>query len=304
MKKSRFYIFLSLLFLSFLQISVAGVVPNKNCLRCHSMKTLSYRDSLTNSIVNLYVDSNKFKASNHSKLLCTDCHEDEGFLKYPHSKKALSSILYCTDCHNTEEFAQFKFKERETEFKQSIHYKKLKDKFTCFNCHDPHYFKTTYHDKNVKNIVEKDNAICLNCHSNTMQLSSLTNEPPKNLQIAHEWLPNPQLHWKSVRCIECHTEPNSDIYSHKILPASQAVRKCEVCHSQNSLLFSKLYRFKIKETRQKSGFFKTLIYNTPFVIGMTKDPLIDKLSIIIFVLVLLGLTSHGLGRWFATRRKK
>lgn len=285
------------------QLSAASENSNQTCLRCHSMKTLSYRDSVTNSIVSLYVDSVQFNNSNHGELSCTDCHDNDGFRRYPHSVAAKSEKLYCTDCHESSEFEQFKFKQRETEFNQSIHHKKLGSKFTCFNCHDPHTFKTTAHDRNIKNMVRKDNEICLSCHASPIQLTNLTDQPPKDLLIAHNWLPNTQLHWQSVRCLECHTPPNSDIYSHDILSANQAVKKCEECHTQNSILFSKLYRFKTAESRQKIGFLKTLMYNTPYVIGMTKDPLIDQISIIIFILLVLGISVHGIGRWLTLRRK-
>ncbi len=291
-------------FINLTTLLFAADVSNQFCLRCHSMKTLSYRDSLTNSIVYLYVDSVQFKNSNHGDLSCTDCHSEDGFLQYPHTKKARSQNLYCTDCHESDEFNQFQFTKREQEFKQSVHYQRLKNKFSCFNCHDPHSFKTTMRDIEIKTIVQRDNQICLSCHASKMMLSKLTNELPKDLIIAHNWLPKPKLHWRSVRCIECHTKPSSDLYSHKILPASQAVQNCETCHTKNSILFTKLYRFKVSESRQKSGFFKTLIFNTPYVIGMTRDPLIDKLSIIIFIFLLLAIFTHAFVRWITIRRKR
>lgn len=267
------------------------------------MKTLSYRDPATNSIISLYVDSTEFHHSNHGELSCTDCHDNSGFQSYPHTQEAKAQHLYCTDCHESEDFKKFEFKQRETEFQQSIHHQKLGDKFTCFNCHDPHSFKTTFHEQKTDQLIKQDNAICLNCHAAPMQLSKLSDEPPKDLFIAHKWLPKPELHWKSVRCIECHTPSNAGVYSHQILPASQAVKNCESCHTRNSILFSKLYRFKASESRQKTGFLKTLMFNTPYVIGMTRDPLIDQISIIVFILLIMGISAHGLGRWLAARRK-
>jgi len=127
--------------------------------------------------------------------------------------------------------------------------------------------------------------------------------PPKDLFIAHKWLPKPELHWKTVRCIECHTPSNAGIYFHQILPNNKAVKNCESCHTRNSILFSKLYRFRASESRQKIGFLKTLMFNTPYVIGMTRDPLIDQISIIIFILFIMGISAHSLGRWLAARRK-
>jgi len=274
---------------------------NNHCLRCHGMQTLAYRDSLTGGLVNLYVDSAKFAHSNHAQLKCLQCH-DTNFKTFPHPAQALQQKLTCTDCHKDEQrFASFHFDEKEKEFKQSVHYQKFGDKFSCFSCHDPHAFKDMRGVKNIKEVVKKDNAVCLSCHNSQTQLSKLSVAPYHDLLTAHNWLPKPQLHWRSVRCVECHT-PQNDFNSHKIMPAKQAVKKCETCHNQNSILFAKLYRFKTTESRQKIGFLKTLAYNYPYVIGMTRIPAIDQISVIIFILMLLGLGAHAFGRWLAHRR--
>ncbi len=303
-KHKLLFLFLFLLF-SDIPILIAADhdAPNRFCLRCHGMRTLSYRDSTTNAIVSLFVDSTKFNHSNHADLNCTDCHTEKGFLQYPHSQSVKEENLYCTQCHEASEFKKFHFQQREEEFKESVHHLKFGDKFSCFSCHDPHEFKTTFNEAIPKKMVAEDNIICLSCHDAPVQLSKLTNEPYHDLITAHKWLPKPRLHWKSVRCIECHTPAMGDVYSHEILPAEKALKNCETCHNKNSILFSKLYRFRSKESRQKFGFFKTLAYNSPYVIGMTRDPFIDRLSVLIFLLMLAGILGHGIGRWLATRRK-
>ncbi len=304
MTKTNLVVFQSFIFL-FLLLSHPAIGQNKDnhfCLRCHSMQTLGYRDAATGGgLVSLYVDSVQFKHSNHRNLKCLDCH-NAGFASYPHTQQAKSEKLLCTTCHqNEEKFDSFHFTDKQEELERSIHYKKLGDKFTCFSCHDPHSFRDMRHETNVRQIVHTDNKICLNCHNSTAASSVGKLVPKIDLNTAHSWLPNPQLHWQTVRCVECHT-PTGEFNSHEILPAKQAVHKCETCHSENSILLAKLYRFRTTESRQKLGYLKTMIYNTPYVTGMTRIPSIDRLSILIFILMLLGLSAHGLGRWISNKR--
>ncbi len=271
---------------------------DQNCYRCHSMKTLSYRDSVTNAIVSLYVDSTKFKHSNHAELGCVDCHDDDGFLQYPHTMEARSQKLQCTDCHDS-------FENNYEQFEKSVHYKKFGDRFSCFSCHDPHAFKASSDTTKPQELIAKDNAICLDCHSSKTALAELDSAGIyHDLITAHQWLPKLQLHWKAVRCIECHTPATDSTFSHEILPKEKAIKKCEECHSTNSILFTKLYRFKVKEARQKEGLLKSLAKNTPYVVGMTRDPILDRWSIYLFILTLLGLGAHATGRWLSGRRKK
>jgi len=304
MMKSKTILLSLLLIFPLLLQAAPSQKSNSHCLRCHGMQTLSYLDSTTNAIVSLYVDSTQFKHSNHSKLQCTYCHKDAGFLTYPHPKALQAQHLYCTDCHQEKEFARFQFKKREQEFKRSVHHQKLGDKFTCFSCHDPHQFKTTYGEENFKDIVRRDNAICLTCHKTGHQLIGMIGKAPyKDLLSVHSWLPNPQLHWKAVRCIECHTNSPGDLYPHQILPKEQAVKKCEECHSKNSILYSKLYRFKAKQIQQKKGLLQMAVQKYPYAVGMARNQLIDNLSILIFVLMLIGLATHGFLRWLSGRKR-
>jgi len=113
-----------------------------------------------------------------------------------------------------------------------------------------------------------------------------------NILSKHEWLPNQASHFKSVRCIECHTEVNKDIpVSHLINPKEKAVRKCNECHSQNSLLMSSLYKFESKEQR-KDGFFNGIIMNQSYVIGANRNEYLNIFSLIILGLVILVIGGH------------
>ena len=277
---------------------------NQYCFRCHSMSTLSYKDETTGIIKNLSVIPDEYYNSNHKNLGCNDCHSKD-FKNFPHDKKLKAENLYCLNCHKDEpKFKKYHFESIENEFKQSIHYKKLGDKFNCFDCHDPHNFKINARvNKDVKETVLYDNLICLNCHENNSKIKYLTGIILPSLYTSHSWLPHIDLHLKSVRCIDCHTTTNAPGVSHLILAKEKSVKDCVECHSKNSLLLQTLYKFQTKESRDKEGFINAVILNNSYVIGATRNYYLNLLSFIIFGLTLIALAVHGALRIRAKKRK-
>ena len=77
--------------------------------------------------------------------------------------------------------------------------------------------------------------MCLSCHADFDRFMLLTDREEINVVESHDWLPNQVAHFRSVRCIECHTEINDSILiAHKILPKTEAVENCTECHSRDS----------------------------------------------------------------------
>jgi hypothetical protein len=277
---------------------------NKSCLRCHAMETLSYHDSITGSIVSLSVNPEKYSHSVHKRLNCTDCHTNNGYKNFPHGPSIKSEKLSCMSCHQDDKkFRRFHFKKKEKEFKASVHYKNLNDEFTCSSCHNPHDFGGARAVRNVSKRIKIDNQICMNCHQSGLADNRIARSNSKDLLEAHNWLPKTKLHWKSVRCVECHTAQGKEM-SHTVLPKEEAVKKCESCHSKNAELLNKLYNFRKKQNRGKNGIFASIFYDTPYVIGLTRNLWLDRLSIIIFIFMIFVLGAHGFGRWLGNRRSK
>lgn len=203
--------------------------------------------------------------------------------------------LNCIDCHGGDEkYAQFHFEEIDSEYVKSTHYKLEEDGFSCWKCHNPHTYKINIRNsENIKGTILYDNNICLNCHANFDRFQLLTDRKEINLMKTHDWLPNQAVHFQNVRCIECHTRVNDSILvSHYIRPKAQAVRLCNECHSQNSLLMSTLYKFKSKEIRKNNGFFNGVIMNESYVIGANRNSYLNAFSLIIFFGILLVMAVH------------
>ena len=261
------------------------------------MSTLGYKDPQSGILKNLSVNPDIFYNSNHKDLECTECHSKE-FNSFPHPSKLKRENLYCLNCHlDNSQLFKYSFKTIEKDFKESIHFQKFGYKFTCFNCHDPHSFKINARINNeIKKTVLYDNHICLECHNDELKLVQFTNEVIPDLNTAHQWLPHKDLHWKSVRCIDCHTAESNAGISHKILSKEKALRNCVECHSANSILVQSLYKFQTKEERNKEGFVNAVILNNSYVIGATRNYYLNLLSFIIFGLTLAALSIHILLR--------
>lgn len=292
-------------------ITAAQAEPdNGKCFKCHASPTLKEIDEETGVTRNLYVDPLAFKGSNHGRLQCTFCHGNSHD-SWPHSKSAAVDLT-CITCHSanstflhnnmqfSEKFDGIPIGKIYDEFQQNYHVKKLGDKFNCFSCHDPHSFQRNFTDRAQK--IVADNAMCLHCHASTSNLKMLTARKFDNIENIHAWLPNPELHWKNVRCIDCHSSYNAPNLSHNILPKDKAVKNCEKCHSQNTILMTKLYKYESKKEKEKSGFVNGSILNKSYVIGSTRNSYLDKISIIIFAGMFIFIGIHG-GIRLLTKKK-
>lgn len=273
------------------------VEDNEACLICHAEMKFIIEDTTTGRSTHEHmcpdriIDREVFYTSVHKTFSCTDCHSYD-FNTFPHNVETrVEEQLLCMDCHGYDEtFAQYHFEDIEMEFQESIH---NVEEFTCWKCHDPHSYKAFMRNADdLEEAILYDNNMCLKCHANFLRFTLLTDRDEINILDTHEWLPNQAAHFRSVRCIECHTEINDSILiAHKILPKTEAVQRCTECHSSDSRLMHTLYKFQSREER-KGGFINGVIINTTFVIGANQIPALNILSFVILGLTLLGIGFH------------
>jgi hypothetical protein len=279
-----------------------NAAENESCLKCHGQSKYTYINSESNKTTTkkmyaeLIIDRSVFYVSNHREFKCIDCHSEE-YTTFPHKGNLrMESKPNCLDCHGGDEkYAKFHFENIEKEFQESIHSEKHGEDFTCWMCHNPHTYKINARtNENIKQTIAYDNAICLGCHGNLSNYQMLTDKTNPNLLKKHEWLPNQALHFKSVRCIECHTRKMNDstLVAHKILPKSEAVKKCAECHSSNSVLMAALYKYQLKEVRSAKGFFTSLFTSDSYAIGANRNFYLNMISLIIVGFVFAGILIH------------
>ncbi len=294
--------------------NLQGQTPeqNKACLRCHTSQTFSLYNDWTEReerrLMNpLYIlDTLKFAMGVHSTFNCIDCHSMD-YETYPHSGELkLEPLMTCIDCHGGDEtYASWKFDEIEEEFHKSVHYEVYGDQFSCSKCHSQHYYRpvaTT--SSNLQEIVQADNAMCLSCHDNMAQYQLVSDTANLQLVQIHNWLPNQDLHFRRVRCIECHTQvQDSLLVSHNILKKEEATRNCVECHSANSMLQASLYKYQNLQTRTAEGGLLSgfVAGNTNFsteyyVIGSSRIPYLNLIYAIVFFATLGGIIIHTILR--------
>ena len=273
---------------------------NESCFKCHGQVKYEYANDRLGTQVTALMCSDRitkreeFYISNHKSFGCTDCHSTD-YGTFPHPGELRMELKYnCLDCHGGDDkYSSFNFETIDSDYRESIHFRLEEDGFTCWKCHNPHTYKISIRDsKNLKETILYDNAICLNCHSDFSRFQLLSDRDEINLMETHEWLPDQTNHFRNVRCIECHTRINDSLLvSHMVLSKDKAVKLCNECHSQNSMLMSTLYKFQSKEQRQ-DGFFNGIILNQSYVIGANRNEYLNILSIVIFAFVILIICIH------------
>ncbi|MBK1722272.1 nitrate reductase [Thiocystis violacea] len=274
---------------------------NRNCLRCHQMATLAYRNPENGEIVDLAIAPQALSHSVHGELACSDCH-DSDFGQYPHPERLKGETLACVGCHEEHDDAAervYRFKTIDEEFKHSIHVTSDAPEvagFSCHSCHDPHAFRNSEIGEEIAQIVRQDNGICLSCHA----------EIQDPLRDPHTWLPKPEKHREAVRCLDCHTPLSEDgqAVSHRILAGKDSNRDCVKCHSKAPQLLNRLYQYRSETDLANKGWISKAVFNEAYVVGMSRSPLIDRSALAIIAITLLGLGAHGYGRYRAYRRSK
>jgi Zn finger protein HypA/HybF involved in hydrogenase expression len=275
---------------------------NEKCLQCHGQSKYSFEnpDSTKTFTKRMYtelvIDRDLYYTSNHRTFKCTDCHSEDYEL-FPHAGTLrMEAQATCIDCHGGDEkYAMFKFEQIEAEFQASVHSEKHSEDFTCWMCHDAHTYKINARtSENLKATITYDNMICLNCHGDLKNYQLLTSKDKPNLLQKHDWLPNQAAHFTHVRCIECHAK-NQDtlVVAHHVVSKNEAVRKCESCHSKNSILVASLYKYQVSEKIEKQGFIMGVLMGGTTTIGPDESDTLNIISLVVFALTILFIIIHA-----------
>jgi len=224
------------------------------------------------------------------------------YLHFPHDGLLRMEPKFgCLDCHaGDDQYAKYNFESIDEEFKKSVHSSKHIDDFTCSMCHNPHTYRINARtNEHMADFILYDNEICLSCHADVSKYQLLTTAENPNVLETHDWLPNQILHFKKVRCIECHTSLNDEILvSHDVRPKEMAIKLCVECHSRDSRLLASLYKFQFSDARSITGFSNKALLQDNYVIGANRNVYLNYISVSIFLLVLGGILIHVLLRIF------
>jgi predicted CXXCH cytochrome family protein len=233
----------------------------------------------------------------HGDEGCKDCHGDP-YVTVPHVANSRWQIKSCPECHKSAK------RQNVPEFQDTLHFKNHPDNFNCESCHNPHTLEAAKTLGTGKRLVAQDNGMCLDCHGSDQRYAQYSAKPRPELAVIHQWLPNPELHWKAARCIDCHTPGRENgSTSHVILGKDKAVKDCTACHNATSSLRTRLYRHFSDQGLEKAGFLNGAVLSEAYVVGATRNRWLDEASWVITGLLLAGLIGHAGVRLIAFRRR-
>ena len=284
------------------------------CLSCHNAEN---GKSITMKTI-------KFNESNHGKVFlggrkeaasCIDCHGIHNIQKSDSTQSIINKFKVadlCRKCHIS----------INQEFMTSVHGIALQrgdnDAPSCIKCHnehdvmkspitsDKHLYWDFLQKSSVWDYIDKKQATknrminCISCHADEEFISRHNFQ---SFAKVHDFLPYPDKHLNNVRCVECHSANSSQNMPHNILPRNKAIRKCEVCHADNSKLLNTFSKFTKEKYIEKDGFFKGTFLRDGGMAGITHNNFIDSIVVVLLGLLITALIIHGAARWYFKRER-
>ena len=203
---------------------------SRGCLQCHGKKGIVKRFQ-GGETLEAYVHPEKFRASAHNILACTECHTGFSPKEHPsgryRSREQFRSRLgaLCRRCHTADKIraksihAALLAKEKPGEF------------LTCTNCHDAHAVVPAAGGK----ISSGETEYCMSCHRFEVWMA-FGNREKISLKVD---LPSLEAssHGK-IRCSDCHYGYSSEEHPEKRFASRRdymiaSAESCRRCHFDN-----------------------------------------------------------------------
>ncbi len=298
------------------------------CLACHAGPDRFVEDPETGKITSVTIRMGDYRRGDHTKTKCLDCHK-EGFEQYPHVKTKTET---CMDCHprkdkGAKDDKPYEYHRIREEFEETVHFKEYKHKeekccgtapkrptagtvkeddkgnerFTCEHCHNPHYFKATAHIKLPQAILKNDNEPCVRCHEDAAK-GPLADPAEPSMVAAHAYLPHVDLHLRSTRCVDCHTNVQKTV-AHDLPEGKGADQGCNSCHSIDTVVANRLYRY-VTDPERTLGFGNAKMLRDNYTMGANRHWVADWTSYVLIGLSTLAILVHGWLRIFYSWRRR
>lgn len=304
------------------------------CMACHAGPNRLVFDASTGQSRSVTISIDDFRGADHGKVHCLDCHT-QGFATFPHRAKKTET---CMDCHPRKEKGAdadkaYDFDRMRKEFEGTTHFteyihakerccgittnkpppltpavvagggkpnreQNTGQRFTCEHCHEPHYFKATRRIREPLLIRANDNGPCLRCHRDGAT-GPLADPAKPSLLAAHRYLPHAQIHLDRTRCVDCHTNVMATV-AHDLPEGRKADQGCNTCHSIDSVLLTRLYRYA-SDSGSGLGFHNSRMLQDGYVMGGNRHKWTDVAAYLLMSLSLTLVLVHGgwraLARW-------
>ena len=269
------------------------------CQDCHGISDWEINDPVTGRVVRLSIEPEAYAHSSHGSVSCRSCHA-WGYDEIPHRGSSEHPIYECVFCHDKDPtFAHLRLPQRKADLQGSVHGHTEAGPLDCHTCHDPHTFQPVNDSDDPLLRIGQSNAICLRCHGPETGPRGRFSE--EDAAPSHAAFPNYVNHLRKVKCVVCHTDRSDDAAGtrHGILASDLSLRECEQCHTPSSPILDAIYgpqRLDSEATLARLSGPSVRVVGDAYVIGSTRSPRLEQLSVIGFVATCLAVVLHGLAR--------
>jgi hypothetical protein len=108
---------------------------------------------------------------------------------------------------------------------------------------------------------------------------------------------------RKVKCVVCHTSrADAAGTRHEILTSDLSLRECEQCHTPRSAILDAIYGPQrlgaeaVPARLSGSHAEEIAVVDDAYVIGSTRSPRLERLSVVGFAVTCLAIVCHGLTR--------
>lgn len=270
----------------------ASAVPeldpaSQACQDCHALSDWVINDPVTGRTARLSIDSDAYLQSSHAEASCRACHQ-WGYDEIPHRGSSEHPIYECVFCHDKDTaVAPLRLPQRKADLRASVHGETDAGRLDCHSCHDPHLFRPVNESSDPLRRIETSNAICLRCHGPEVDPSRRFAR--EDSTAAHRDFPNYANHTRKVKCVACHTAVDAGGTGHEILPREASLSECEACHGGSSPILDAIYGTQqLADAAPGPG--------DAYVIGSSRSPALERLSIAFFGVTCAAILIHALAR--------
>ena len=275
-------------------------VESEACQGCHAVSNWEIKDPVTGRIVHLSIEPEAYARSSHGSVSCRSCHE-WGYAEIPHRGSSEHPIYECVFCHDKDPGVQhLRLPQRKADLRGSVHGDTEAGPLDCHTCHDPHIFQPVNDSDDPLQRIGRSNAICLQCHGPETDTRGLFVR--EDAAPYHAAFPNYADHLRKVKCVVCHTTRADAARGthHEILSSDRSLLECELCHTPSSPILDAIYGpqspgVEVGVPGRLPGPGVEVV-DDAYVIGSTRSPQLERLSVVGFVAICLAIVLHGLAR--------
>lgn len=260
---------------------------SRACQTCHGIEDWQINDPVAKRTVFLSIDTSSYLRSSHGSVGCLACHDPGYDGKPPHRGSRGHPLYLCVLCHEKDpELQWLHLSERKADLQKSVHGNTDDGPLDCHTCHDPHTFRPVNDSEHALRRIERSNAICLNCHGPEANHRSRFGQPDAG--PAHDRFPNYENHLRKVKCVACHTA-DAESTHHDVTSKDHGVSECSQCHTPTSPILDIVYGPKRAEHSNS-------LVDDAYVIGSTRSPRLERLSVVTFLVLIGAISLHALAR--------